>query len=120
MDAKFEHLVSEAQFAVCVMGTPDCSEFALLDFGPIADDEIRRMIESGMSQFVGILAIVRGTPRCALNAPLPEPVYLALSQAFVKCIQQRFGAALEDHFARNADVEYLQALWALPDERRVN
>jgi hypothetical protein len=108
---KFEELVSKAQYALCVVGNPQLSEYELLDF-PLPDEA--ELIERGMV-FVGILALVEWTPRSAIAIPLDDATIARLSDAFVV----RFRAAIETH-AKGDSVDWLNRLHQMPDPRGWN
>lgn len=106
---KFEQLAADAQLAVCVVGNPQTSDFELIELapGPLSYDR-QNLHERGMV-FIGVMGIVQGFPRFALDAPLPSATTAALAQAFVQ--------HTEATAARELETAWLARLFALPDTR---
>jgi hypothetical protein len=105
---KFEELVSKAQYAVCIVGNPQLSEYELLDF-PLPDEP--EFLERGLT-FVGILALVEWVPCSALAMPLDPATITRLSGLFV----ERLRCAMEA-YTRGDSVEWLDKLYRMPDSR---
>jgi hypothetical protein len=107
---KFEQLAFDAELSVAILGNPETSDFELLDVSrlPLSEDQRSRISERGMC-FVGVMGIVRGFPRVALDTPLDEPTTTALAQAFIRHI--------EVTAARELETQFLGRLYQLPDTR---
>ena len=104
---KFEQLVFDAELAVAIFSNPATSDFELINLAP-GQHRPHDLRERGMC-FVGVMGIVKGVPRTALDAPLDATITAALSQAFVRHIEQEANRELE--------LAGLGRLYQLPDPR---
>jgi hypothetical protein len=106
---KFDQLISDAQLKVLILGNPETSDFELIDLapGPLSHDP-HNLHERGM-YFVGVMGIVQGVPRSALDEPLDVLTTTALAQAFVLHAERILNARLE--------ADWLGRLYQIPDTR---
>jgi hypothetical protein len=106
---KFEQLASDAELAVAILGNPETSDFELIDLapGPLTHD--RNSLHERRMVFIGVMGIVRGFPRFALDTPLDAATTTALAQAFVRHV--------EVTAARELETAWLGRLYQLPDTR---
>jgi hypothetical protein len=93
---------------VAILGNPETSDFELIDLAPGPLHNPHNLHERGMF-FVGVMGIVRGFPRTALDTPLDDATTTALAQAFVRHV--------EVTAARELETAWLGRLYQLPDTR---
>ena len=107
---KFEELAAVAACAVVVLGNG--REFELIDLDTERDEikEQKGRLSGSGFEFVGVIGLVDGRPKSALAVPLDHVTTAALSQAFVRPV--------EDALNASAEVAWLKRLYALRDDRR--
>jgi hypothetical protein len=113
--SKFETLVNQSAFSVCILGNLRTSDFELVDLNPepMSEDAKRDCTRRGM-EFIGVIGLVEGLPRVALECPLDVMTALALSQAFVQRVEDAINAAMKP---KGDSAAWLDALYRLPDTR---
>jgi hypothetical protein len=110
---KIQTLVESAQFAMGILGNANTGDFALVDLGPAATEVQAALIIRGY-RFVGVLAIVDGAPRSALNAPLGGGETIArLAHTFLAHFERVVTRVERD----GESVMWLESLHELPDTR---
>lgn len=112
---KFEALIRNAQYSVCILGNPETSDFELVDLDPAGlPAERREQLSKRGMKFIGVLGVVKCRPRVALTLPLNDEIVSALSAAFVQRIEKLLNGLDKP---MGDSVEWLQQLWELPDTR---
>lgn len=76
---RFEQIVARAQLAVCVCGS--AASFELEAITPCTAERFRAIVAERRG-FLGVAAIVDGSPRTALNEPLDDAEIHIIAQAF--------------------------------------
>ena len=80
---KFEQLISEAQFAVCILANLDTSDFELVDLDGKELPSTQQFSARAL-QFGGVMAVVDGLPRVVYAEPFDEEMCRALVDAFIQ------------------------------------
>jgi hypothetical protein len=111
---KFETLVGEADHSFTIMGNLTTSDFALIETStlPLSESARHDLVQRGMG-WLGVVGLVAGQPKTALDTPLGAPVIAALAEAFLQVLAKK----LADNDPVLAE---LAALYALPDTRPAN
>jgi hypothetical protein len=91
---KFEQLALDAQLSVVILGNPETSDFEMVSVapGPLPDE---RNIRARGMRFVGVVGLVHGVPRSALDEPLDAATTSALAQAYLRFIEHEANKELE-------------------------
>jgi hypothetical protein len=107
---KFQQLAWEAHdVCVCVLGNPETLELHFVDLAreKASDERIQQLREHNL-QFLGVLGVVAGTPRCAFALPFDDVT--------VEYIAAKF-ALFVDGRSKGDSVEWLTRLYQLRDNR---
>ncbi len=89
---KFEQIANDAQFAAGILGNLETDDFALVDINCVSKTPAKDLCGRGLC-FLGIVGIVQGAPRIALDEPLDDATIEALAKAFVSYIVEKIKAA---------------------------
>jgi len=113
---KHHTLVRDAQLALCILGNPQTSDFELIEVPklPLSAEHLPSLRLRGM-YYIGVVGLVDGVPRTALDEPLENASVDALARAFLSHI----GSSLRTEADRSNDasVRWLAELYSLTDPR---
>ncbi len=110
---RFEILATEAAYSVAILGNLQTGDFELIDLAPVPQDA-RRSYEARGLVFLGMIGIVCGTPRVALDAPLDADTVSALYETFVRRTEDEVNDRLQP---KGDSVAWLEALYRLEAPR---
>jgi len=81
---KFQQLAHDAEFGVVVLANPDTRDYQFVDLhrGAVSAETAKTYAERGLS-FLGVVGIVRGAPRVALEDELTPEFSAFLTQSLV-------------------------------------
>jgi len=118
---KFDLLIADSPLCVAVVSDAGAMEFELIGLkpAPLTTDESREVAEHYAGRgfrYIGVVGLVHGVPRCALEAPLDASQSAALLTAFLTYCQ----AFLNKGPVQQKDdaVAWLETLHSLDDVRR--
>ena len=86
---RFETLLAQSQFAVCVLGNSTLDEFELLDLGsePVPSEVTEDLQRRGLC-FIGLMGLgLDGEPRSALAVPIGPSTMRALAYSFFERLE---------------------------------
>ena len=113
---KHQTLVRDAQLALCILGNPQTSDFELIEMPklPLSEERLHSLRLRGM-YYLGVVGLVDGVPRTALDEPLENAAVDALARAFLS----HMASLLRSASVRSADasVQWLAELYSLTDPR---
>ena len=117
---KFTNLAMQAHdsLCLCILANPDVTDLELVNVRvawPLPEDTSREY-EARQLGFIGVMGVVDGLPRTALDIPLDPVRISALSAAFVKHCELLLSGAFEAQ-GKGDSVDWLMRLFSLPDER---
>ncbi len=118
---KFEKLVSNAQFAVGILGDSRRREYALVDLYPPLSEKDKQDLHKRRFRFIGVIGLTEAGVRVALAEPLDDVTASTLSRAFCQKVEDAINNALEpkgDSADGAPSLEWLTRLYALPDTRQ--
>jgi hypothetical protein len=110
---KIEKFVAESEYTVALLGNPESTAFELVPIDTLSESESRALSARGLG-FLGVIGLVDGQFRTALEVEQSVSTSQALARAFVQHITARLSAPKRD----NGD--WLERLHALPDPRMEN
>lgn len=84
---KFEKLASEASFMLILLANESTGDWVLLSPEPVPADMDRTYKERGLC-FAGVLGVVAGKPRTALDMPLDDATITAITQEFCRRVER--------------------------------
>ena len=108
---KFEQLAFDGKLTIAIMGNPQTRDFEMVDVASLPLPECVRhnlATERGMF-FIGVVAMVDGCPKAAMDFPLDDAAVDLLSAEYVRRIEGRVNASLE--------VQCLEAMYRQKDTR---
>lgn len=115
---KFQQLAWDAKVVAVILGNG--REFELIDLNaPRMREQRAHELRQKDFAFIGVIGIVNGRSRVALEVPLDDKSISAVSQAFL----QRIGGSIqriEDAVNLGDSAPWLQRLYSLPDIREWN
>jgi hypothetical protein len=82
---KFQQLAWDAEYAVAVLANLDTNDTQFVDLQPGATDAARTFAGRGLT-FVGVVGLVNGKPRIALEVEMDAEI---LAQAFMQHVRKR-------------------------------
>jgi len=115
---KFQTLAMRAHdsLCVCILANDDVTDIELVNPTLLLPEDTSREFDARGLKFLGLMAVVDGLPRTALEIPLDLMRISALSAAFVKYCEDRLNGAFEPQ-GKGDEVAWLVRLFALPDTR---
>jgi hypothetical protein len=84
---RFEQIAHDAQYALVLLANEWTGDWELIEPEPVAPATAQTFAERGLV-FGGILGIVSGRPRVALDVELDDEVSTAITQAFVAWVRK--------------------------------
>lgn len=90
---KFEQIAWDAEYGSVILSNGQ--DFELVDLGgePLSEDARLNLSKRGLA-FVGLIALVGGRPRVALDTPLDPETGSRITAAFVRRIEDKINSAL--------------------------
>jgi hypothetical protein len=79
---KFETITAASTYTLVLLANEETSDWELLDPEPVATERAQTLHARGLC-FAGLLAIVDGKPRCALDVVLSPEVREAIVESFL-------------------------------------
>ena len=98
------HPVSGA-FPMAILGDVKTRDFELIPVSDISPDLQQRIVADCLV-FVGVVGLVNGTPKSALQVPLDNVAIAAVSAAYISAVEAGLNGRLE--------IDELHRLWAKP------
>lgn len=88
---KFEAIAATAQPAVCILANATATDWMLIgmDGLPLDGESVRDLNRRGLV-FAGILGMVEGAPKLALDRIIPDAIVDSMSQLFFGYFVRRF------------------------------
>ena len=74
--------IADAEFSVAVLANLETSDFQFVPVEPVAEDTAMSYHGRGLA-FIGLIGLVKGQPKCALDVPLESEDIAQLVQAFL-------------------------------------
>ena len=112
---KFTALQDAATYSVGLLANPASGDFELVEWAevPFPPERLGAYLARGLG-FAGVIGVVEGIARTALDTPLEGPIVTAILEAFAQRLEQELNASLA---ANASDVAWLRRLWRMPDTR---
>jgi hypothetical protein len=110
---KIEKLVAESEHPVAVLGNLESTAFELVPVDTLSESASRTLYSRGLG-FLGVIGLVNGQFRTALEVELSPSTSQAIVHAFVQHMTARLSVPKRD----NGD--WLERLHSLPDPRTEN
>jgi hypothetical protein len=91
MADKFQQVVSDAVYSVCILGNLETRDVVLLDMPLLAKDAAAALNMAMRGKFfLGVVGIVAGHPRAVFSDLLPREMYEAVAKEFCQRITTAF------------------------------
>ncbi|MFZ3262456.1 MAG: hypothetical protein WA172_00510 [Terriglobales bacterium] len=112
LDNKFEALVKDSSFAVAILHNSTTADFELVNLERVAEETAQCFTARGLG-FAGVIGLVGGTPRYALDAPIGGET----AHRIIACFTERVEDEINARVPQAESVSWLRRLWTLPDTR---
>jgi len=108
---KFSHIAGYGRIVAAIFGNLETQDYELIDVDAVPLSEAQAAIQTRGLAFIGVMGLMDGKPRTALDVELDEETGAALSHAYVQFACARLSKPKGD------SADWLRRLFALPDTR---